>query len=44
MTTAEPPTVTEAPIPAPPATESAETKIEPAPATAVEQDDPSSER
>jgi hypothetical protein len=44
MTTAEPPTVTEAPIPAPTATESAETKIEPAPAAAAEQDDPSPER
>jgi hypothetical protein len=44
MTTAEPPTVTEAPIPVPAAAESAETKIEPAPATAAEQDDPSAER
>jgi hypothetical protein len=44
MTTAEPPTVTEAPIPAAKATEPAsETMTEPAPATAAEQE-PSSER
>jgi hypothetical protein len=44
MTTAEPPTVTEAPIPAAKETEpTSETMIEPAPATAAEQD-PSSER
>jgi len=45
MTTAEPPTVTEAPIPAAKATEPAsEMMIEPAPATTAEQDDRSSER
>ena len=44
MTTAEPPTVTEAPIPAVKATEAtSETMTEPAPATASEQE-PSSER
>ena len=45
MTAAEPPTVTEAPVPAANATEPAsEMMAEPAPATAAEQDDPSSER